>query len=87
MTDTQARQEAVALVGPDREALLPAIPTLEVRNAMGELLSELLRDLREDTRHVLLTLARIWHTAENGVFVSKDEAANWAIPNCATEAP
>lgn len=76
----QARQEAVALFGPDRETLLPVIPMIDVRNAMRELLAELVGGLWEDTRNVLLTLARIWHTAENGTFVSKDEAASWVIP-------
>lgn len=76
----QAQQEAITLFGPDRDAFLPAIPMIEVRNGMRELLPELLRGLREDTRNVLLTLARIWYTAENQTFVSKDEAASWAIP-------
>lgn len=76
----QARQEVIALFGPDRDKLLPMIPMIDVRNAMRELLPELVGGLREDTRNVLLTLARIWYTAENGTFVSKDEAARWAIP-------
>ncbi|MFN7089792.1 MAG: aminoglycoside adenylyltransferase family protein [Allorhizobium sp.] len=75
----QAQQEAIALFGPDRDTLLPIIPMIDVRNAMRELLPELVGGLREDTRNVLLTLARIWHTAENGTFVNKDEAASWAI--------
>jgi streptomycin 3"-adenylyltransferase len=76
----QARQEAIALFGPDRDAFLPVISMIDVRNAMRQLLPELLGGLREDTRNVLLTLSRIWYTAENGAFVSKDEAASWAIP-------
>lgn len=75
----QARQEAIGLVGPNKDALLPVIPMTEIRNAMRDLLPTLLEGLREDTRNVLLTLARIWHTAENGAFVSKDEAASWAM--------
>lgn len=76
----QAQQEAIALFGPDRNTLLPVIPMIDVRNAMRELLPELMGGLREDTRNVLLTLTRMWHTAENGTFVSKEEAARWAIP-------
>ncbi|MCR6502498.1 aminoglycoside adenylyltransferase family protein [Shinella sp. CPCC 101442] len=76
----QAQQEAIALFGPDRDAVLPMIPVSDIRNAMRELLPELMGAVREDTRNVLLTLARIWYTARNGTFVSKDEAASWAIP-------
>lgn len=76
----QAQQEAIVLFGPDRDTLLPVIPMIDVRNTMRELLPELVRGLREYTRNVLLTMARIWYTAENGTFVSKDEAASWAIP-------
>lgn len=76
----QAQQEAIVLFGPDRDTLLPVIPMIDVRNSMRELLPELVGGLREDTRNVLLTMARIWYTAENGTFASKDEAASWAIP-------
>ncbi|MCK8782257.1 aminoglycoside adenylyltransferase family protein [Rhizobium sp. NTR19] len=76
----QAQQEAITLFGQDRDRLLPVIPVTDVRHAMRELLPELLGGIREDTRNVLLTLARIWHTAENGTFVSKDEGASWAMP-------
>ncbi|MFC3058053.1 aminoglycoside adenylyltransferase family protein [Paenirhodobacter populi] len=76
----QARQEAIALLGPDRDELLPEVPMTEIRDAMRELLPALLKGLQDDTRNALLTLARMWHTADEGTFVSKDEAAAWAIP-------
>jgi streptomycin 3"-adenylyltransferase len=47
---------------------------------MRDLLPTLLAALNEDTRNVLLTLARMWRTASSGAFVSKDEAAIWALP-------
>lgn len=50
---------------------------------MYDLLASLLEGLQNDTRNVLLTLARIWHTACRGTFVSKDQAAFWAIPKLA----
>ena len=42
-------------------------------------------DLADDTRNVLLTLARIWVTLETGEIRSKDEAADWAIPRLPDE--
>jgi streptomycin 3"-adenylyltransferase len=76
----QARQEARALVGPAAEALLPRIPDDHVRQAMCDVLPSLLDNLTGDERNVLLTLARMWRTATTGEFVTKDTAAEWAIP-------
>ncbi|GHG29091.1 aminoglycoside adenylyltransferase domain-containing protein [Paracoccus aerius] len=77
----QARQEARTLFGPDKNILLPEVSETAVRAAMRELLPSLLNGLQDDTRNVLLTLARMWRTASSGAFVSKDEAAMWAIPS------
>lgn len=76
----QARQEAIPLFGPDADQLLPEVSQDVVRQAMRNLLPALLDALNEDTRNVLLTLARMWYTASTGAFVSKDEAAIWAFP-------
>ncbi|WP_093525047.1 aminoglycoside adenylyltransferase domain-containing protein [Stigmatella erecta] len=35
--------------------------------------------LAEDERNVLLTLALMWRTLDEGTIVAKDEAADWAI--------
>ncbi|HHV67675.1 MAG TPA: DUF4111 domain-containing protein [Ochrobactrum intermedium] len=76
----QARQEAIPLFGPDADRLLPEVSQEVVRHAMRNLLPVLLDSLNEDTRNVLLTLARMWRTASSGDFVSKDEAVIWAVP-------
>lgn len=76
----QARQEAIPLVGQCASELLPGIPLEHVRQAMGEALPALLHGLQGDERNVLLTLARMWHTASTGEFVTKNAAAAWAIP-------
>lgn len=81
----QAWQEARTLFGPDRNMLLPEISAVTVRRAMHDLLPTLLEGLQDDTRNVLLTLARMWHTASSRAFVSKDEAALWAIPRLARD--
>jgi len=76
----QARQEARALVGPAAEKLLPLIPDAHIRRAMRDVLPSLLANLTGDERNVLLMLARMWRTAATGEFVTKDTAAEWAIP-------
>ena len=76
----QARQHARALIGPAATDLLPPIPDGHVRRAMGDLLPALRDNLAGDARNVLLTLARMWRTATIGDFVTKDAAADWAIP-------
>jgi streptomycin 3"-adenylyltransferase len=76
----QARQEAVPLTGPVLSDLLPPIPPDHVRRAMREALPSLVAGLQGDERNVLLTLARMWRTAETGEFVTKDAAANWVAP-------
>lgn len=76
----QAHNEAVPLVGPILSDLLPAIPPDQVRRAMREALPPLVASLQGDERNVLLTLARMWRTADTGEFVSKDAAAIWAVP-------
>ena len=76
----QARHQAMPLLGPPTDALLPDVPRTLVREAMRDALPALLDGLRGDERNVLLTLARMWRTADTGAFVAKDAAAAWAIP-------
>jgi predicted nucleotidyltransferase len=79
----QARENAVSLIGPQAPELIPKVPFSAVRSAMRDSLPALSAGLLGDERNVLLTLARIWRTAEHGDFVSKDAAAAWAIPKLA----
>lgn len=76
----QASQEAISLVGPTREHLLPSVPQGDVRRAIADALPALIGNLPGDERNVLLTLARMWYTLETGTFVPKDAAAEWALP-------
>ncbi|MFC3570937.1 aminoglycoside adenylyltransferase family protein [Paracoccus simplex] len=75
----QARRQAIPLFGPPGDELLAEIPPGQVRQAMRDALPDLLDGLHGDERNVLLTLARMWHTACTGRFVAKDVAAGWAI--------
>lgn len=81
----QARQEAVPVVGPDLPTVLAEIPAAHVRRAMREALPSLVDSLQGDERNVLLTLARMWRTAETGEFVAKDAAVDWAAPRLPSE--
>ncbi|MFC3072978.1 aminoglycoside adenylyltransferase domain-containing protein [Shinella pollutisoli] len=74
----QARRQARPLIGPAAGTLLPDIPAGQVRRAMRDALPALLAGLEDDARNVLLTLARMWRTAETGAFVAKGDAAAWA---------
>ena len=73
-----ARQGNVALSGPPPAELLDPVPAADLRHAVVAGVPSLLADLEGDTRNVLLTLARIWHTVATGAIGSKDDAAAWA---------
>lgn len=77
----QARRDAQTLIGPALAEVLPIIPESDVRRAIAEALPSLLRSLEGDERNVLLTLARMWRTLATAEFVSKEVAAQWALPN------
>ncbi|RUS65781.1 Streptomycin 3''-adenylyltransferase [Saezia sanguinis] len=76
----QARQQAKGLLGPDMDELLPVVHPSDIRRAIKDAVPALMQGLQGDERNVLLTLARMWQTLATGGFVSKDEAANWAVP-------
>ncbi len=75
----QALKHSVPLLGPDITDIVPAIPVSDVRMAMMDSLPGLMASVRGDERNVLLTLARMWYTAETGEFAGKDIAASWAM--------
>lgn len=80
----QAHAIGVPLRGPHPRDLLGPVPATDLRRALRDALPELLADLRGDERNVLLTLARMWHTATTGAFVPKDVAAAWAAARLPT---
>jgi streptomycin 3"-adenylyltransferase len=81
----QARQQAQLLWGRDVLADVPATPIEHIRQAMRDGVEPLYEGLRGDERNVLLTLARMWRTGVHGVFVTKEQAAEWAIPRLPAE--
>lgn len=76
---TMVRQSGRALIGPAATGVLDAVPRSDLVRAMVDGVPSLMVDLADDTRNVLLTLARIWTTVVTGEIRSKDEAADWAM--------
>jgi predicted nucleotidyltransferase len=78
---TMVRQRGRALIGPPPEQVLDAVPRRDLDRAMLDTIPSLMDDLADDTRNVLLTLARIWTTLATGEIRSKDAAADWVMPH------
>jgi predicted nucleotidyltransferase len=66
------------LFGPPPGRLLDAVLMEDCVKAMVEDIDVLMDKFEEDTRNILLTLARIWQTVVTGVIDRKDRAATWA---------
>lgn len=66
------------LNGPPPAQLLDPVPPADLIRASVAGIPDLLNDLRDDTRNVVLTFARIWTTLATGEITSKDAAADWA---------
>lgn len=67
------------LTGPQPAEVLAPVPHSDLVRASVAGIPELLAELDEDTRNVLLTLARIWTTLATGEIKPKDAAADWAL--------
>lgn len=76
---TMVRERSRALLGPPATDILDPVPAADLARCMLDGVPSLMADLADDTRNVLLTLARIWVTLETGAIRSKDEAAEWAV--------
>lgn len=82
---TMVRGSGRALIGPPPGQLLDPVPRPDLVRSMTDELPSLLADLDDDTRNVLLTLARMWVTASTGEIRSKDVAAAWAAERMPAE--
>ncbi|WP_280415561.1 aminoglycoside adenylyltransferase family protein [Nocardia carnea] len=72
---TMVRDSSSTLFGPPAAQLLAPVPASDLVRAIVAGLPELIAGVRGDERNVVLTLARMWVTAESGVVMSKAEAA------------
>lgn len=75
-----ARQNHRPLSSPDLQTFLASPPPGLLSRACRDALPALLKDLRTDTRNVLLTLARMAVTVSTGRIVAKDDAAAHLTP-------
>ncbi|NED92753.1 DUF4111 domain-containing protein [Streptomyces sp. SID11233] len=66
-------------MGPRPAAVLAPVPHSDLVRASIAGIPELLAELDEDARNVLLTLARMWTTLATGEIRPKDGAADWAL--------
>ncbi|KAA6213054.1 DUF4111 domain-containing protein [Streptomyces albofaciens JCM 4342] len=67
------------LTGPPPARLLDPVPHADLIRASVGGIPELLAELADDTRNVLLTLARVWTTLATGDLKPKHTAADWAL--------
>ena len=67
------------LFGPPPGQLMDPVPVEDCIKAMVSETDGLIDDVAEDTRNVLLTLARIWQTVVTSSIDRKDRAAEWAM--------
>ncbi len=82
---TQVLLKSQTLLGPEPEKLLARVPYQDFINAMLHDLERLKSEVKDDTRNVLLTLARIWSTLETNAIRSKPAAAEWLIKHLPQE--
>lgn len=75
---TMLRQASRPYRGPAANDVLAPVPFDDLVRASLDAIPMLLADLEDDTRNVLLTLARMWTTMATGTIRSKDDAAEWA---------
>jgi predicted nucleotidyltransferase len=66
------------LFGPPPRELLDPVPTEDCITAMVGDIEVFMDEFDEDTRNLLLRLARIWQTVVTGTIDRKDRAAAWA---------
>jgi streptomycin 3"-adenylyltransferase len=67
------------LVGPPPAEVVDPVPSADLRESVVAGVPQLLAEVDDDTRNVVLTLARIWRTLVTGEVTSKDAAADWAL--------
>ena len=66
--------------GHRRRSVFDPVPRSDFVAALAHGVDGLLDELETDTRNVVLTLARIWSGIVTDEVLSKDAAADWALP-------
>ena len=75
----------VVLAGPPASEVFDPVPRADFVDALLAGIPGLIADLHSDTRNVVLTLARNWNGVVTGGVLSKDAAAEWALPRLPAE--
>lgn len=79
LLQTQVMLASKILFGPAPDQLLSKVPYQDVLRATESTVADLMVNLVDDTRNVLLTYARIWAMLMTDSIYPKPEAALWAI--------
>ncbi len=74
-----ARKHGIALLGPSPQLLLPIVPSSQVEDSLRNDAGDSASTEQGFEAMAALTLARVWSYCELSVFLSKSEAAKWAI--------
>lgn len=84
---TKVRQHSIALAGPSAAYYFDPVPENDLYSVLADTLKlwNSPQDWAGDERNVVLTLARIWYSAETGKIVPKDVAANWVMERLPVE--
>lgn len=78
---TKARRASIALAGPTAASIFDPVPQADFRRVLADTLGmwRAPPDWAGDERNIVLTLARMWYSADTGEIVPKDAAADWAL--------
>jgi predicted nucleotidyltransferase len=76
---TMVRLGDVTLTGSAAGTTFDEVPQRDLVEALVADIPALIDDIDSDTRNVVLTLTRIWHSVVAGRIRSKDAAAEWAL--------
>lgn len=78
-----ARERGIALYGPPPQAVLPPVPGRHVADSLRNDAQDCIKAECGYEATAALTLARVWSYSELDAFLSKAEAAKWAIKQLA----
>ncbi|WP_269790561.1 aminoglycoside adenylyltransferase family protein [Stenotrophomonas sp. Iso1] len=78
---TKAHQHSIALHGPALSELLQPVPQRNFLQALADTLTlwNGPDDWRDEEANIVLTLSRIWYSAQTGRIAPKDVAADWLL--------
>ncbi|MDO5667040.1 MAG: aminoglycoside adenylyltransferase family protein [Alcaligenaceae bacterium] len=84
---TKVRHKSIALIGAQAASLFEPIPETDMYQVLADTLTMWNEacDWSGDERNVILTLARMWYTAETGEIIPKDAAADWVLERLPAE--